>query len=594
MSMIEPKVSIIIPVYNGSNYLKDAIDSAIAQTYKNIEIIVVNDGSNDDGATEKIAKSYGTAIKYFSKQNGGVASALNLGLKKMSGNYFSWLSHDDLYYQDKIEKQVKYLAGLENKKVFLYANYSVLKEGLITPVVHNHEMLRRKPKYSLLRGCVNGITILVPKTIMDEMGGFDEQLRTTQDYEYWQRIENKYDFVHMEDVLSITRLHPGQDTVVSPHVKKEGDHLWINMIESLSEKEKIKYEGTLYNFYLEMTSFLRLTPYSGALEYSAAKLEKYEKKLEKTQPTPRVSVIIPTYNRVTKTLKAIESVLHQTYQNVEIILVDDGSTDDITKLKNKVKEHNNLRLFTQKKNAGPAAARNRGIKESTGEYIAFLDSDDLFMRDKLEKQLASMVKHNPIISYTAYLKREGGKETFMSDPGLTGLVVPRIISNCTIATPTVVIKKDLLVEKNIYFDENIRIAEDTCFWLEIAKHSEILLVNEPLTIVNVGEATHFQDNRKLKIGVKNLVTYLLNDKYYSVYDTDIAILFNYFYTINNELQREERNKLLYEGPVVSVGKSDEERLQSKRAKVKALIKDSVPYRAYRKLASSGKGGYLGK
>lgn len=591
--MSEPKVSIIIPVYNGSNYLKDAIDSAIAQTYKNTEIIVVNDGSNDDGATEKIAKSYGAAIKYYSKQNGGVASALNLGLKKMSGDYFSWLSHDDLYYQDKIEKQINYLAGLENKKVFLYANYSVLKEGLVTPVVHNHEMLKRKPRYSLLRGCVNGITVLIPKAIMDEMGGFDEQLRTAQDYEYWQRIEKKYDFVHMEDVLSITRLHPGQDTVVSPHVKKEGDHLWINMIENLPEKDKIKYEGTLYNFYLEMTSFLKATPYSGALEYSADKLNEYEKKLEGAHFAPKVSVVIPTYNRVNKTLSAIESVLNQTYQNIEIILVDDGSTDDMTALKNKVKDYDNLKLFTQKKNAGPAAARNRGIKESTGEYIAFLDSDDLFMQDKLEKQLASMAKYNPTISYTAYLKHEGDRETLMSDPGLTGIVVPRIISNCTIATPTVVIKKDLLTEKNIFFNENIRIAEDTCFWLEIAKHSEILLVNEPLTIVNVGEATHFQDARKLKIGVKNIIKYLLNDEYYSVYDTDIAALFNYFYTINNELQKKDRNRLLYEGPVVSV-RSKEERLQFTGSKVKTLIKRSVPYRAYRKVASSAKGGHLGK
>src|SRR5574344_1270331 len=103
------KVSIVIPVYNGSNYLKQAIDSAINQTYKNIEIIVVNDGSNDDEATEKIALSYGDKIKYYKKVNGGVASALNLALKNMTGKYFSWLSHDDLYYANKIEKQINFI-----------------------------------------------------------------------------------------------------------------------------------------------------------------------------------------------------------------------------------------------------------------------------------------------------------------------------------------------------------------------------------------------------------------------------------------------------------------------------------------------------
>ena len=75
-----PKVSIIIPVYNGANYLRDAINSALNQTYKNIEIIVVNDGSNDNGRTDEIALSYGNKIKYIKKKNGGVASALNVGI----------------------------------------------------------------------------------------------------------------------------------------------------------------------------------------------------------------------------------------------------------------------------------------------------------------------------------------------------------------------------------------------------------------------------------------------------------------------------------------------------------------------------------
>ncbi|QQS65316.1 glycosyltransferase family 2 protein [Candidatus Saccharibacteria bacterium] len=108
-----PKVSIIIPVYNGSNFLKEAIDSALAQTYKNLEIIVVNDGSADQGKTEKIAMSYGSKIRYYKKVNGGVSTALNLGIKKMTGDYFSWLSHDDIYYPKKIENQVRFVESLK-------------------------------------------------------------------------------------------------------------------------------------------------------------------------------------------------------------------------------------------------------------------------------------------------------------------------------------------------------------------------------------------------------------------------------------------------------------------------------------------------
>ena len=85
--VFNPLVSIIIPVYNGSNYVKEAIDSALAQTYKNIEVIVVNDGSTDN--TEKIVKSYGDKIRYFYKENGGVASALNLAIENSKGEYIS-------------------------------------------------------------------------------------------------------------------------------------------------------------------------------------------------------------------------------------------------------------------------------------------------------------------------------------------------------------------------------------------------------------------------------------------------------------------------------------------------------------------------
>jgi glycosyltransferase involved in cell wall biosynthesis len=108
-----PLVSIIIPTYNGSNYMKYAIDSALAQTYANVEVVVVNDGSCDDGKTDEIAKSYGGKIVYINReQNMGIAYTLNEGVGAMSGEYFAWLSHDDVYLQNKIEAHVHFLTGI--------------------------------------------------------------------------------------------------------------------------------------------------------------------------------------------------------------------------------------------------------------------------------------------------------------------------------------------------------------------------------------------------------------------------------------------------------------------------------------------------
>ena len=114
------KVTIVIPVYNGSNFMKVAIDSAIAQTYDNKEILVINDGSTDNGETEKIALSYGNKIRYIKKENGGVATALNLAIKEMKGDYLSWLSHDDIYKPYKIEKQIETIKKLEDKTTILF------------------------------------------------------------------------------------------------------------------------------------------------------------------------------------------------------------------------------------------------------------------------------------------------------------------------------------------------------------------------------------------------------------------------------------------------------------------------------------------
>ena len=96
-----PVVSIVIPVYNGSNYLREAVDSALQQTYGRTEVIVVDDGSDDGGRTDAIIRSYGDRVRRFRKPNGGVSTALNHGLREMTGEWFAWLSHDDRFAADQ-------------------------------------------------------------------------------------------------------------------------------------------------------------------------------------------------------------------------------------------------------------------------------------------------------------------------------------------------------------------------------------------------------------------------------------------------------------------------------------------------------------
>lgn len=194
--MSEPLVSIIIPVYNGSNYMREAIDSALAQKYNNFEIIVVNDGSKDNGQTEEIAKSYGDRIRYFSKPNGGVSSALNMGIRNMRGEYFSWLSHDDVYEPDKVSKQVEAMQGCD-KQTIICCEASQIDEFSRPITTHRTkscfapdriyagtEVLEMLLKKAPLHGC----SLLIPKAVLENAGGFDEDLRFCQDYFMWYKL----------------------------------------------------------------------------------------------------------------------------------------------------------------------------------------------------------------------------------------------------------------------------------------------------------------------------------------------------------------------------------------------------------------------
>ncbi|MFS8137093.1 MAG: glycosyltransferase, partial [Thermomonas sp.] len=214
-SPTSPLVTIVIPVYNGSNYLAEAIDSALSQTYPYVEVVVVNDGSNDDGRTERLALSYGERIRYFSKPNGGVASALNHGVEKMVGDYFSWLSHDDLYQPEKIERQMQAMSQAGEPRTVIYSNYAVFTEDprAAVPVALRGVSPANFRYWLTIENALHGCTLLIPKAAFIECGNFDIALRTTQDYDLWFRMAEKFSFVHIQDVLVKARSHAHQDSL---------------------------------------------------------------------------------------------------------------------------------------------------------------------------------------------------------------------------------------------------------------------------------------------------------------------------------------------------------------------------------------------
>jgi glycosyltransferase involved in cell wall biosynthesis/phosphatidylglycerophosphate synthase len=215
-----PLITILIPVCNGANFVSDAIDSALAQTYDNFEILVINDGSTDN--TEEILSSYGNKIRYISKQNGGVSTALNTGIQNMHGEWLSWLSHDDKYLPDKLLKQVIELnriidEGIEDvQKIILYCSneridingdYISRKKHLYKKNESLKETMLNNIKHYNICGCA----ALIPKKAFDEVGEFRTEIPTCSDADMWYRMMFAgYKFIFMNEVLVQSRQHQGQ------------------------------------------------------------------------------------------------------------------------------------------------------------------------------------------------------------------------------------------------------------------------------------------------------------------------------------------------------------------------------------------------
>lgn len=220
------KVSIVIPTFNAEKYLPECVESALNQTYKEKEVIVVDDGSTDNSL--EVLRKYEGRITIISKKNGGTASALNTGIKKMSGEWFKWLSADDALYPNALEELISEAKKLKNKKKYiLYSNYDIINEKgkkirqFIEPDYNNFSPF--DANVILLDHYVgNGTTSLIHKSALDEFGFFDETIGYGEDYELWLRFCLLYGCrLHLvPKILARYRVHEKQLTQ-----KKVGDAL---------------------------------------------------------------------------------------------------------------------------------------------------------------------------------------------------------------------------------------------------------------------------------------------------------------------------------------------------------------------------------
>lgn len=212
-----PLVSVVIPAFNDARYIRQAIESVLAQTHPALDVVVVDDGSTDE--TVAVVREFGPAVRVIEQQNRGAAAARNRALQEIRGEYVAFLDADDFWHPRKIEAQLRHLRGC-GKCVAVYCNKIEIRgrsaESFGTGTLADAELDRLSTDardsgwlyLALLRdSVVHTSTVLVPREALSRIGTFDESLRKGQDLEFWLRLSRLGPIHRLETVLSAYRVH---------------------------------------------------------------------------------------------------------------------------------------------------------------------------------------------------------------------------------------------------------------------------------------------------------------------------------------------------------------------------------------------------
>lgn len=229
-----------------------------------------------------------------------------------------------------------------------------------------------------------------------------------------------------------------------------------------------------------------------------------------------VSVIIPVYNRSNSLKDAVESVLLQTYKPSEIIVIDDGSFLPASTILKNYKSH--IKIITLENNKGVSCARNEGIKKSTGKYIAFLDSDDIFLPKKIENQLQFMQDNGYYVSHTDefWYRKDRWVNQNNNSKKYGGYILDKITDRCRISPSSLMVEREVF-EKCGVFNENLEVCEDYDISLRFALNYNIGYLDKKLIIKRAIE------ENSLSAGIKHIeyIRYNILSSFYEKYKSII-------------------------------------------------------------------------
>ncbi|RCK71812.1 MAG: putative N-acetylgalactosaminyl-diphosphoundecaprenol glucuronosyltransferase [Ignavibacteriae bacterium] len=348
---MKPTISVIIPCYNYARYLPEAVESVINQTFQDFEIIIVNDGSTDNtqSVAESLIKKYSQyKIRLINQENSGnPAISRNRGIKLSAGKYILCLDADDKLAPTMLEECLNVLKTTPEVAI-VYTDRLDFdgEDSVVLAKDYNFEKLKYENHISY---CA-----LFKKEVWEKVGGYRTNVIGCEDWDFWIAAGSRgfYGY-HINKPLFHYRKHSSgvyQQALRNMRLLKA--KIILNNPQVYSEKEILEAKNIL-------------------------------KTSNENKTVPLVSVILPTYNRPESLEKALQSLNNQTFQNFEVIIINDGGVD-VSQIVEKNNQKNNFIYIYHEFNRGLPAARNTGIKMAQGKYLAYLDDDDIFYPEHLQ------------------------------------------------------------------------------------------------------------------------------------------------------------------------------------------------------------------
>ena len=449
-----PKVSVIIPCYNAEKYMKQCLESVINQTLEDIEIICVDDGSKD--RTVDILREYEATdnrIKVLCQQNKFAGVARNTGMAAATGDYFAFLDADDFYERDGLEKayDIAYQNNLDMLKLSSYLLDDCTGE-ITTNAHYSHanfaqkdQILEFKDAPQKLMNCAdvawNGL--YSRKFIQDNQILFND-FRCVNDRSFYISCILLAKRIMVTDVfLTSYRRNIAGSLVSTRHKFFDCQIKSYNLIkkislaapvESVQRKMILQYElnqifiwyekflnSGVNTFYVEeiIRKFIADFDISdvGAEFLPKFQRKQYFERLKKSleinwkrEPmaeTPEISVVVPTYNGVKYLSECIESILLQTFENFELICVNDASTDESVDILRCFAEKDCRIRIVEQEQSGAGVARNNALAMASGKYIVFIDCDDKVSEDYLQNLYTAAEKNKADVVVTQRISWNG-------------------------------------------------------------------------------------------------------------------------------------------------------------------------------------------